>query len=745
MSTIRIRPTQLAILISLFGVVLPGSRIAYAQGSGSANAAVIEPAAFRDTAIRDVLGLQDVSGRSDRIVAPTAPLAAQRDMQSDRAEKQPKRRVAAGASASPRWDATTLGLGRAEAAAAPDERRRSSGPDEVAVADIDRMRSILGLDREPMTTALLAPLKNSLRRPARESRPTQDMRDAATATASPGRDAPVATPLPTAEAGDVAMASDPVVTDDFVSPIAEVHKTEPGAESDVVGLLRSDTPPPTRQRRDRNPALAMMEATILVRRGNVVTTASLALPPEEVESLDETLRIRLRGQFRLIERDDPTLMPDASSNDPLLALLQVLSDRDQDRGLPAPIIYLATAPEDPRAAVISAGVFRHLTESVEQWFSGNPVAVAAAVPAPEPPVVIALTPAAPTMPAAAQAAIEPVSALTFARLDPASPPSVESTLPRAPLLPRNPFAWHGDDAIDLSASLVDHPLLVAAPVPTEPLADPLHMVIALREAAAAAPFAQHAMTDVVDVFDPDLALARNDDAGPQQAGGPSKVPDTKSAPAQQVGPIDHGPNSIVVAAMDRHALATPKTPVASGATTAIPPASPEIREIVQVIEPNTVPPSPAVIFEADENRLSGLQGSRVALADSRLAEMRGGFETDAGLKISFGIERAVYINGSLVTSTSLNVADLSKLTAGQVQTMGLDRSTLGIIQSGPNNTFSPGQLSSSSVATVIQNTLNDQKIQGITQINATVNSLDLIRKSSIQQNIQSALADSIRH
>ena len=125
--------------------------------------------------------------------------------------------------------------------------------------------------------------------------------------------------------------------------------------------------------------------------------------------------------------------------------------------------------------------------------------------------------------------------------------------------------------------------------------------------------------------------------------------------------------------------------------------------------------------------------------------MRGGFETDGGLRISFGIERAVYINGNLVTSTSLNVADLSKLTAGQVQSLGPDRSMLGIIQSGSNNAFSAGQLGSSSVGTVIQNTLNDQRIQGITQINATVNSLDLIRRTNIQQNIQSALADSIRH
>lgn len=124
--------------------------------------------------------------------------------------------------------------------------------------------------------------------------------------------------------------------------------------------------------------------------------------------------------------------------------------------------------------------------------------------------------------------------------------------------------------------------------------------------------------------------------------------------------------------------------------------------------------------------------------------MRGGFETPTGLKISFGIERAVYINGNLVTTTSLNVSDLSKLSAGAAQAAGLSGASLGLIQNGPGNTFAPGQIAASSVATVIQNTLNDQKIQGVTLINATVNSLDLIRRANVQSSILNGLTDSIR-
>jgi hypothetical protein len=52
------------------------------------------------------------------------------------------------------------------------------------------------------------------------------------------------------------------------------------------------------------------------------------------------------------------------------------------------------------------------------------------------------------------------------------------------------------------------------------------------------------------------------------------------------------------------------------------------------------------------------------VAESRLDELRGGFEA-AGLQVSFGIERAVYINGDLVVSTSLTIPDVSRITAEQ--------------------------------------------------------------------------------
>ncbi len=52
------------------------------------------------------------------------------------------------------------------------------------------------------------------------------------------------------------------------------------------------------------------------------------------------------------------------------------------------------------------------------------------------------------------------------------------------------------------------------------------------------------------------------------------------------------------------------------------------------------------------------------VTEDRLDELRGGFDV-GGLQASFGIERAVFINGSLVVSTSLTIPDISRITTAQ--------------------------------------------------------------------------------
>lgn len=154
------------------------------------------------------------------------------------------------------------------------------------------------------------------------------------------------------------------------------------------------------------------------------------------------------------------------------------------------------------------------------------------------------------------------------------------------------------------------------------------------------------------------------------------------------------------------------------------------------------PAGPADRVRADLARVRRAppwQGETVAMDEDRLSSTRAGFVTNVGLQVSFGIERAVYINGNLVTTTSLNVTDLGRATAGATI-----NGSLALIQSGVGNTFQPGTVSSSALGTVIQNTLDNQKIQNLTVVSATVNSMEVLKSMNLQMAVRRAIIDSIR-
>jgi hypothetical protein len=139
------------------------------------------------------------------------------------------------------------------------------------------------------------------------------------------------------------------------------------------------------------------------------------------------------------------------------------------------------------------------------------------------------------------------------------------------------------------------------------------------------------------------------------------------------------------------------------------------------------------------------QRTVVALDETALDTMRGGFIGDGGLKISFGIERAVYVNGNLVTTTSLNLSALGTLSAGKAASLVLPDAgaRLALIQSGAGNTLLTN-LGPAAIGTVIQNTLDGQNIQTRTVINATVNSLSVLKSLDLQRNLRSAATDALR-
>lgn len=157
---------------------------------------------------------------------------------------------------------------------------------------------------------------------------------------------------------------------------------------------------------------------------------------------------------------------------------------------------------------------------------------------------------------------------------------------------------------------------------------------------------------------------------------------------------------------------------------------------VPAVQTPTLPPDP-------------LEGRALALGDASLDEVRGGFDVPgSNLKYSFGIERAVFINGELIARTVLRLQDLGTVTGRGVPAQELTAlngapATLDVIQRGEGNNFTT-QVGPDMVGTVIQNTMDNQKIQHVTTINASVNSMQVLRAMSVQSAVQSGIVDSLR-
>jgi hypothetical protein len=134
----------------------------------------------------------------------------------------------------------------------------------------------------------------------------------------------------------------------------------------------------------------------------------------------------------------------------------------------------------------------------------------------------------------------------------------------------------------------------------------------------------------------------------------------------------------------------------------------------------------------------------LALAPGELDSMRGGFETDNGLQFSFGIAQAVYINGQLVTTQTLNSLDVRGGGAVQIANAASAGQTLTIIQNGDASKNSVAIPSLPANGTVIQNNLNNQTIVTETKINASVNSLQALKGINLGDQLQQAIIGSTR-
>lgn len=150
------------------------------------------------------------------------------------------------------------------------------------------------------------------------------------------------------------------------------------------------------------------------------------------------------------------------------------------------------------------------------------------------------------------------------------------------------------------------------------------------------------------------------------------------------------------------------------------------------------PPAISADAASPDSAADALGSEWVPVDPALLAEMRGGMQLPSGLSLSFGIDRLVYVNGDLVASTHLHIADIAQMTREDVAALvALNQGT--VIQIGSGNVITPGQAAN---GLVIQNTLDNQDIRSLTTLNISVNNLNVLRGLSLQDALQSMLVGS---
>jgi hypothetical protein len=135
----------------------------------------------------------------------------------------------------------------------------------------------------------------------------------------------------------------------------------------------------------------------------------------------------------------------------------------------------------------------------------------------------------------------------------------------------------------------------------------------------------------------------------------------------------------------------------------------------------------------------------VPVSEERLDRARAGYDFGNGLVVSLGIDRAVYINGALVTSSRIQIPDIAHITSAQAEALAGPHGAVEVVQNGPGNSIAPVPLSQTMAATVVQNTLDNQNISTVTTLNIAVNTLSLFRGLNLQQSLQTAINSPLGH
>lgn len=142
------------------------------------------------------------------------------------------------------------------------------------------------------------------------------------------------------------------------------------------------------------------------------------------------------------------------------------------------------------------------------------------------------------------------------------------------------------------------------------------------------------------------------------------------------------------------------------------------------------------------------------LPDELLAEQRGGFITPGGLQINFSFENVVRVNGELQVHTILTLdrqgpllrpaadADTAAATAAQLpappQVAAEGPSGAAVADAAGTSVLTSG------LQTIIQNRLDQQRIESVKLINIEIASVRGLARSGLIQRLQTGVVDSLR-
>ena len=116
-----------------------------------------------------------------------------------------------------------------------------------------------------------------------------------------------------------------------------------------------------------------------------------------------------------------------------------------------------------------------------------------------------------------------------------------------------------------------------------------------------------------------------------------------------------------------------------------------------------------------------------AVPDDALARVRGG--------ISFEMARIATVNGERVADFQVRIPDVAHVTRDQAEALAKATSLL-VIQNGPANTMNLRDIGGGS--TLIQNTLNDQRLAVLTTMSVQTNTLGAFRELNFQESLARA-------